>query len=294
VSESGNWFSDNMNAISIKINPISINLLKTKQMKTPDVITAQMDEIVFEHRNKSYGAYFLRKIYNKHLARAMFISTAILLAGLAYPLVSSYNIVRARYIPNDGGIVFNPNLDLPDEPPLPPLPPPPPNPEIAKQLVFVAPDVVPGDVAEDAGDLNMDRINESYISPPVDVSVETPIDNQPVIIETPEAKKDLFIVVEEMPEFAGGEPERLKYLAENIQYPQQALDAYIQGTIYAQFVVDSKGNITDVKILRGIGGGCDEEALRVIKMMPQWHPGRQNGKTVRVLYNMPIIFKISG
>jgi len=59
------------------------------------------------------------------------------------------------------------------------------------------------------------------------------------------------------------------------------------------FVVDSKGNVTDVKVLRGIGGGCDEEAIRVVKAMPQWHPGKQNGKNVRVLYNMPIYFKLN-
>jgi protein TonB len=64
--------------------------------------------------------------------------------------------------------------------------------------------------------------------------------------------------------------------------------------VYVSFVVDSKGNVTDVKILRGIGGGCDEEALRVVKMMPKWHPGKQNGKNVRVLFNMPIYFKLQG
>jgi protein TonB len=92
----------------------------------------------------------------------------------------------------------------------------------------------------------------------------------------------------------GGEDARNKFLAENIKYPQQASENGIQGTVYVSFVVDSKGNVTDVKVLRGIGGGCDEEAIRVVRSMPQWHPGKQNGKQVRVLFNMPIYFRLQG
>jgi protein TonB len=291
VSESGNWFSDKMNAISIKINPISINLLKTKQMKTPDVITAQMDEIVFEHRNKSYGAYFLRKIYNKHLARAMFISTAILLAGLAYPLVSSYNIVRARYIPNEGGAVFSPTDTPPAEIPLPP-PPPAPTADLEKRIRFVPPVVVNADVAESEGLPSQDFLNNIPNEIPGDITEEpVEIKKEEVLQIEDTAPPEIF--VQEMPEFPGGEGEMQRFLSDNIQYPADASQNGIQGTVYAQFVVDSKGNITDVKILRGIGGGCDEEASRIIKMMPKWHPGRQNGKTVRVLFNMPIIFKLA-
>jgi len=115
-----------------------------------------------------------------------------------------------------------------------------------------------------------------------------------VPIEFHEEKKEYSQLVEEMPSFPGGEAERNKFLADNIVYPQQATENGIQGTVYVSFVVDSKGNVTDVKVLRGIGGGCDEEAVRVVKMMPQWHPGKQNGKNVRVLFNMPIYFKLQG
>ncbi|MFA5971881.1 MAG: energy transducer TonB [Lentimicrobiaceae bacterium] len=103
----------------------------------------------------------------------------------------------------------------------------------------------------------------------------------------------VFTVVEEMPSFPGGEAERNKFLAENIVYPQQAVENGIQGTVYVSFIVNSDGKIEDVKILRGIGSGCDEEALRVLKMMPPWHPGKQNGRTVRVRYTMPVSFKLN-
>jgi TonB family protein len=105
-----------------------------------------------------------------------------------------------------------------------------------------------------------------------------------------ETNASVFTVVEEMPSFPGGEAERNKFLAQNIVYPPLAAENGIQGTVYVQFVVDIKGNIKDAKVLRGIGGGCDEEALRVVKMMPKWKPGRQNNKVVNVLYNMSVSF----
>jgi TonB family protein len=102
------------------------------------------------------------------------------------------------------------------------------------------------------------------------------------------------IIVEEMPQFPGGESARINYLMRNIQYPKLAKEKGIQGSVYVSFIVLSDGNITDAKILRGIGGGCDEEALRVVKNMAKWKPGRQNGKTVDVLYNMQINFCLDG
>jgi len=111
--------------------------------------------------------------------------------------------------------------------------------------------------------------------------------------EIEDESKSIFTVVEEIPSFPGGEAERNKFLAENIVYPQQAVENGIQGTVYVSFIVNSDGKIEDVKILRGIGSGCDEEALRVLKMMPPWHPGKQNGRTVRVRYTMPVSFKLN-
>lgn len=104
--------------------------------------------------------------------------------------------------------------------------------------------------------------------------------------------KEVFTIVEEMPQYPGGDEKRLKFLAENIQFPVAASESGIQGTVYVSFIVNTNGKIMDVKILRGIGGGCDEEAMRVVKQMPRWIPGKQNGKYVRVLYNMPIVFRL--
>jgi TonB family protein len=106
-------------------------------------------------------------------------------------------------------------------------------------------------------------------------------------------ENDVFVVVEEMPEYPGGMGELMKFLGANIRYPASALKAGIQGRVYVNFVVDTDGSIKDVTVLRGIGGGCDEEAIRVVSMMPKWVPGKQKGKEVRVAYNLPVKFSMN-
>lgn len=101
-----------------------------------------------------------------------------------------------------------------------------------------------------------------------------------------------FLVVEEMPLFPGGEGELLKFLSRNITYPQIAREANIQGIVYVQFVVEKNGKVSGVKTQRGIGGGCDEEAMRVLRMMPDWSPGKQRGIPVRVMFTIPVSFKL--
>jgi len=262
-------------------------------MTNQEVFAAPMDEIVFEHRNKTYGAYILRKLYPKNVTKALIIAVIILLAGLAYPLASSYYAQkRSKYIEKAASAEFI-DMDKPKEEAPPPPPPPPPPPAALEQKVkFVAPIVTTEEVVEDADIFNQDELSQTTNEAVAieEIVVETKVE----VIEVEESKKEVFTIVEEMPAFPGGEAERNKFLATNIQYPQQATENGIQGTVYVSFVVDSKGNVTEVKILRGIGGGCDEEALRVVKMMPKWHPGKQNGKNVRVLFNMPIYFKLQG
>jgi TonB family protein len=103
---------------------------------------------------------------------------------------------------------------------------------------------------------------------------------------------ELFVVVEKMPEFPGGEEALNRYLNDSIHYPEPAIENNIQGTVYIRFIVEKDGSITDITVLRGIGGGCDEEAVRVIKSMPNWIPGKQRGKPVRVAFTIPVKFDL--
>ncbi len=157
-------------------------------------------------------------------------------------------------------------------------PPPPPPPRQVTQIKIVEDDVE----VEDDLDIDVEADDntefEEYIPPETD---DEDVEEQ-----------QIFQVVENMPEFPGGRGALMKYLATNIKYPPYAKEAGIQGRVFINFVVERDGSITAVKVLRGIGGGCDEEAVRVVKNMPKWQPGMQRGKPVRVSFNLPVKFTL--
>lgn len=112
-------------------------------------------------------------------------------------------------------------------------------------------------------------------------------------IEEEEAEGvEIFAIAEQAPEFPGGDKKRIEFLTENIKYPDQALENGVQGTVYIGFVVEKDGSITDTRVLRGIGKGCEEEAFRAIRMMPKWKPGTQSKQPVRMQVNLPITFTL--
>ena len=135
---------------------------------------------------------------------------------------------------------------------------------------------------------------ESEIDIDVNVKEDEPIEPTiPIdIIEEEIVEEVPFIIVENMPTFPGGEKKMLEYVAKNVKYPQLAKEVGTQGRVFVSFVVEKDGSITNVTILRGIGSGCDEEAMRVVKSMPKWNPGLQCGRAVRVSCNLPINFKL--
>lgn len=158
-------------------------------------------------------------------------------------------------------------------------PPPPPKPPTQTSII---------EIVEDDVEI------EDEIEIDVEADQETEVEEY-IPEEQPEEEEEaqIFTVVESMPGFPGGEAARIKYLNENIKYPQMARESGIQGRVFVTFVVEKDGKVTDVRVLRGIGGGCDEEAVRVIKNMPNWNAGKQRGKPVRVQFNMPILFKLN-
>ena len=107
-----------------------------------------------------------------------------------------------------------------------------------------------------------------------------------------EIGEEIVKVPDKMAEFPGGEEALLKYLAENIKYPELARANGITGKVYLRFVVEKDGRITNAKVVRDIGGGCGSEALRVVKSMPKWKPGKVNGKSVRSEFNLPVNFNL--
>jgi periplasmic protein TonB len=123
----------------------------------------------------------------------------------------------------------------------------------------------------------------------VEAPVVPPIDEPKKPVEKPETT---FIIVEQMPEYKDGLKAMFQFLSANIKYPPIARESGIEGTVYVGFVVSKDGSIRDVQVKRGIGGGCNEEAVRVVSMMPNWKEGKQNGKAVNVAFTLPIKFHL--
>ncbi len=251
--------------------------------------TKNLDDIIFEKRNKEYGAYLMRRTYNKNMMSALCIAIVIFLMGISIPLIASYingNNRNFKTEVNEKVSIFNKPPEV--KPILPQLPP-----ETKKATVFRAPIVTadPNEVTDvDLADLKDNTANKNPFDTMKTADIPTDGGGKEVI-ET-EHESTPFTFVEEMPEFPGGDVNRIKFLSENIKYPQIARESGVQGPVYLTFVVEKDGSITNVNLLRGIGAGCDEEAMRVLKLMPKWKPGRQNGKEVRVQFNMPIAFTL--
>ncbi|MDD4599139.1 MAG: energy transducer TonB, partial [Lentimicrobiaceae bacterium] len=145
-------------------------------------------------------------------------------------------------------------------------PPPPPAPPPTTTLINIVQD-------------DVEVLDDIIIDAEATQFTEIPTYTPPAVVEEEEvAEAEIFTVVEDQPSFPGGDEARIRFLQENIKYPQMARESGIQGTVYVTFVVEKNGAVTDVRVLRGIGGGCDEEAVRVIKAMPRWNPGKQRGK----------------
>ena len=157
-------------------------------------------------------------------------------------------------------------------------PPPPEAPKVEEVLKIVENDA---------------QVEESTIQSSEETGQAVDVKYVPVEVEEePVEEEQIFQVVEEMPEFPGGMAECLKFLAKNIKYPTIALENGVQGRVIVQFVVNSDGTIVDPVVMRSVDPYLDKEALRVIKMMPKWKPGKQRGKAVRVKYTVPVTFKL--
>jgi periplasmic protein TonB len=159
--------------------------------------------------------------------------------------------------------------------------PPPPPPPIEQPIIQEVPDEVK---IEEKIEVNFDLdVKEDM------VVKEVVIKDVPVVVEKAD---EIFDVVENNPNPPGGMSGWNKYLSDNLKYPTQARRMGIEGTVYVAFVVNTDGSIQDVQVIRGIGGGCDEEAIRVVSAAPRWEPGKQRGKPVRVRMRLPIRFKL--
>jgi len=161
--------------------------------------------------------------------------------------------------------------------------PPPPPPKIKNVNIVTVPNEE--EIQDEISiDLDIDMTEQTAIK-------QTIVNAEPDEIEE-EKPDEIFVIVEHQPEPVGGLTSFYNYINENISYPKTAKRLKIEGKVFVQFVVDKDGSLSNIHVIRGIGGGCDEEAVRVIKEAPNWLPGKQRGKPVRVKMVLPITFKI--
>jgi protein TonB len=246
------------------------------------------DEIVFEIRNKEYGAYVLRKKYKSTLIIALAMGILIIGTLIITPYLTAKAAgYKARRAERQVEIKLE-NLDAPTEKVAPPPTLPPPV-DIVQQQRYVPPQVVDSIRPEDVKQLMTADQAQTEVTNKDVVEVVQEVKEE---VQEEETEPQPFVVVEEMPAFPGGEQELLKYLAAHTQYPQVAQENNIQGKVMVRFCVTSKGGIDLVSIIKSIDPALDAEAIRVVKALPPFKPGKQGGRPVPVWYSVPIIFQI--
>ena len=268
---------------------------------------ATLEEIVFQNRNKSYGAYSLHTDYQNVIKKSLLIGISIF--GLAVLTPMLWAKVESKMERQIIATVIDVEIAEPpkeiEQPKIETPPPIEPDPIVIRsQIRFTEPKIVDDsqvtELPPDDDELNK-AVNigtENLIGKDEPIPTEDPDaikatqPEMPVAVET-EEKDKVFISVEQNPEFAGGMNALLKFLQKNLRYPSPAVNANVMGKVYMQFLVGQDGNISKVDVVKGIGFGCDEEAERVVKLMPKWSPGRQSGRAVAVKFTLPISFQLT-
>jgi len=255
-----------------------------EKMKVP-----AFDDIVFEYRNKEYGAYRLRKKYNRNVIIALLIGIIILGTAVITPYMNAKAAENRQKRAERQVNIEMENLDTPNETVVPPPPPPPPPQDVAQQAKYVPPVVVDSIKPEEAQQLM--TADEAQVEVKNEEVVEF-VEEVKEEVQEEEAEPEPFVVVEEMPMFPGGDAELLKYIAEHTNYPEVAKENNIQGRVIVRFCVTSKGGVSQVSVLKGVDPELDTEAVRVVNSLPAFKPGKQGGKPVPVWYMVPITFTL--
>ncbi|MDB5129142.1 energy transducer TonB [Mucilaginibacter sp.] len=266
-----------------------------------DILNQQWIDVVFAGRNKAYGAYELRKENPRNTNKALIIGVAAFVL-----LISFKTIINAieGFIPKADEKVKVTEVVLPP-PPVneqekpPPPPPEPPKPKV-DQVRFPPPVVKPDNEVQEKDPPTVKELEvadpgqkDQKGDPNADIRIDEPVGNSDVKQVVEENPNQIFTAVEQAPGFPGGDAKFGAYLQKNIRYPAIARENNVQGRVVLTFVVERDGSLTDIKVLRSLGSGTDEEAVRVLKASPRWKPGIQNGRPVRVQYSIPVNFTLA-
>jgi periplasmic protein TonB len=271
-------------------------------MEANRILTMSLQDIVFDGRNKSYGAYELRSAYEKRLLKALVIGFLIIVfsavAPYAYACLTS--VISPKTETTSCSVDLTPKvIEIPPSPKsLPKTPPPPPKstiiflPPVIKQddeVKVEKPPIENDKLVDDISNKTQVVDNQTIEVPEVDNGSATESKIAPI-----ETKDEILEValIEQSAEFPGGTTELMKWLSNNVKYPSYAREAGIHGRVVLKFIVEKDGSISQVKTLKGVHELLDNEAVRVTKSMPTWKAGRQGGRAVRCYFTLPINFTL--
>jgi len=273
-------------------------------MDNAQLAKASLNDIVFEGRNKTYGAFELRRIYGRNVTRALIIGAALLALLVFIPAIAKMLEDRKpKEVLNlkENVLMDAPPLDetKPPPPPPPPEAPPPPPPKLT--TVKFTPPVVKKDEEvkkeevpdqEELKDKTVATVSVKGNTDAPDLSDLSGEGTKPVeeVVET----NKVYTYVEQMPALpgGGGMGAIVSAIQKNVRYPAVDLRNQVEGRVFASFTVDENGDISDVKIVKGLSGTIDAETIRSIKALPKFIPGKQNGRSVKVSFTVPVTYKI--
>lgn len=269
-------------------------------MSKIDLFNKEWIDVVFADKNKSYGAYQLRRENSWNTTKSLLLASSvfifIFLTPKIYALVKGMvpepppeKIIEMTVAPPPP---INPEVQTP-----PPVEPPPPKQD---QIKFPPPIVKPDNEVRDEKPPTVDDLKKADpgqktiegdpTAEAVQITTAGEGPKQAVVVEDNNVYS--FVSMENPPAYPGGIEKFYKFLGDNIKYPPMAAENNITGNVFVSFTVEKDGSLTDIKIDRKLGYGTDEEAVRVLKLSKRWNPGMQNGKPVRVKYNIPIKFSL--
>ena len=276
-------------------------------MSKIDLISNEWTDLVFEGRNQAYGAYKLRKGTAKRNVWALIIvglAAALLYLGLqlqkmaeANKKVENTQAVELAKLNTEKKEAKVEKKEIIKKEPEKVVE------QVKSSVKFTAPIIKKDSEVKEEDEIKLDEVQKSDKA----VGAFTVEGNDEVGGAVLKAKEDIaapeppkhvveetkiFTVVEQMPMYPGGDAALMGYLRDNIKYPTVAAENGVQGRVVVGFVVERDGSITDVNILRGVDPSLDREAMRVVKSMPRWNPGKQNGSAVRVKYQVPVSFRL--
>lgn len=265
-------------------------------MKAQAVKEPGWEDIIFESRNKDYGAYFIRKEYSKHVVMGWAITLVSISLLFASPYIAEW--IKGQREVEEVTKKTTKYTDLAPPPPIQNTPPPPKldiPPPVKTIIKFLPPKVTDKEIVEEEEMPTIEEIKQNDVGAETVEGTGEVVFDEPVaeVVSTESDEDKIFTVVEQSAEYPGGLEAMAKFLQKNMKYPAIARRMGIEGSVFVSFVIDKEGVISDIQVIKGISAECDKEAARVIKLMPPWKPGKQNGKAVKCRFVLPVKFKLA-